>query len=316
MGPLTFSTQNFPSTKGATMTPKISSSLLACAAALLSSCASSPTKSAETHPGFPVLWSLCDHCAQPESAYVDEADGFIFLSNVDGNATDKDGKGRIQKVGLDGKMINATWVEGLDAPKGLRAEKGTLFVTNIDEIVAIDIKSGKITKRAKAKGAKFLNDLTVRNGIVYATDTFGTQIYTWNQKSAPKVFLAGPELQAPNGILIEGDSLIVAAWGIPQPDFSTKVPGRLLKVDLKTKKITAITEKPLGNLDGLERRANGNYLVSDWMAGKVYEVTPTGTTTLLMSGFKGSADLGWRESTATLILPRMGENQITAYKLN
>ena len=80
--------------------------------------------------------------------------------------------GHISRLAADGKVVNAKWATGLNAPKGLRSVGGTLWVTDIDEVVAIEIASGRITSRVKIDGAKFLNDLaTAPDGTVYASDS-------------------------------------------------------------------------------------------------------------------------------------------------
>jgi hypothetical protein len=56
---------------------------------------------------------------QPESAVYDKATGAIYVSNVNGDPTQKDGNGFISKVGTDGKVSAAEWVKGLNSPTGL-----------------------------------------------------------------------------------------------------------------------------------------------------------------------------------------------------
>ena len=53
------------------------------------------------------------------------------------NAGEKDGKGWIATITFDkaGKPIVTKLVDGLNAPKGLRSQKGTLWVTDIDEVL-------------------------------------------------------------------------------------------------------------------------------------------------------------------------------------
>src|SRR3712207_6954360 len=56
---------------------------------------------------------------------------------------------------------SANWVTGPNAPKGMRAHKGVLWVSDIDQIISIDIATGKITRRLKVSGARFLNDVAI-----------------------------------------------------------------------------------------------------------------------------------------------------------
>ena len=44
-----------------------------------------------------------------------------------------------------GKMTEAEWITGLNAPKGMAVLNRKLYVTDIDQLIEIDIKEGKIT---------------------------------------------------------------------------------------------------------------------------------------------------------------------------
>ncbi len=263
-----------------------------------------------------LLWTAAEGFDKPESVFFDKAANVYYVSNVVGKSDEKDGQGWIHKLDANGKLIAPKWVEGLNAPKGIRIYNGTLWVSDIDELVSIDTKTAQVVGRFKAEGAKFLNDVAVDDkGQVYVTDTFGNKIYVL-KNGKMEVFVEGEQLEGPNGILVQGDHLVIASWGTPAPDWSTKVSGRIYSVNLKTKKISYITKSPLGNLDGLESLRSGKFLVSDWMAGKIYLVTQSGDSTLIESGMTGTADIGFNEKTQTLVVPRMGENQISAFSLS
>ena len=64
------------------------------------------------------VWSL-DGFHAPESALLDNERNVLYVSNISGEPNAKDGVGFISKVSLDGKMQEAEWVKGLNAPKGL-----------------------------------------------------------------------------------------------------------------------------------------------------------------------------------------------------
>ena len=76
-----------------------------------------------------------------------------------------------------------------------------------------------------------------------------------------------------------------------------------------------VTKAPLGNLDGIELIAGG-YLVSDWVAGKVYFVDNRyGFTEMFFEGLGGAADLGFDPKTGIAITPAMKENKIYGHNL-
>lgn len=261
-------------------------------------------------------WELSEGLTNPESVYYDEGSKLIFVSNVSGDGVARDGKGWIQKLSPEGKVVKTNWVEGLNAPKGMRAQNGVLWVTDIDTVVSIDIAKGKVLGKIRIPQAQFLNDIAITPAnVIFVSDTIGRTIYRI-EKSKFEVFLTGEETESPNGLLVHGDHLIVAAWGLAEKDWSTKITGNLYSIDLKTKAKKTITKKPLGNLDGLELASDGNYLVSDWMAGLVFKVTSNGEATQLnVKSERGLADIGYIPSTDTLLVPHMNTNRVSGYNL-
>ena len=116
-------------------------------------------------------------------------------------------------------------------------------------------------------------------------------------------------------MLIDGDKLIVAAWGAMEADFSTKTPGNLLAVNLADKSISNLGNgKPVGNLDGLERFDADSFIVTDWVAGKVFQITRAGDAKELLVLGQGSADLTYNATTRTAIIPLMVDGKVVAYK--
>ena len=261
------------------------------------------------------VWSDAESFSAPESVYYNSADKTLYISNVVGAGDKKDGKGWISKIKPDGKVVSVKWVDKLNAPKGMRSQNGTLWVSDIDRVVAIDIKSGKIKSSINIAGSKFLNDIAIApDDTVYVSDTQGATIYKIKDGKA-SVFLTGEILEAPNGLLYKDGKLYVAGWGKGiKPDWSTTDVGRIYCIDLKTKKMTYITKKPLGNLDGLEMDSDGNFIVSDWVAGKIYKVDLKGKSKLIFEGKKGIADIAYIPSTQMVVVPQMQENEVTAIK--
>jgi hypothetical protein len=253
----------------------------------------------------------------PESVYWDAGSRSWFVSNVVGKENEKDGKGWISRLDADGKLVQERWVGGLNSPHGIRVNAGTLYVSDIDELVLIDVATARVRERIPAPGAKFLNDVAIGpEGEVYVSDTMGDAVYRCSR--ACDVYLQSPSLEGPNGLLVEGDRLIVATWGaITDPiTFATKTPGRLLQVDRKTKRVSTVGQpKPLGNLDGIERDG-ADYLVTDFTAGKLFRVSKSGRVTAVKTGFKESADLGWDPARRIVAVPEMAPGTIRFFRLS
>lgn len=254
--------------------------------------------------------------AGPECALPDAAAGIIYVSNVNGDPMGKDAKGYIAKVSMDGKKVEK-WVDGLKAPKGLAVSNGKLFVGDVDELVEIDIAAGKIVAKHKAPGAGLLNDVAATaNGDVYVTDTGAGGIFKLSggkiEKWADDKILAGA-----NGILAEGDKLIVNTWGILTGNgFETSAPGRVVSISTADKKITELDGgKPVGNLDGFVSLGGGNYIISDWMAGKIFKFSVGGKTEPLIDLGQGNADIGYDPATKILYVPQMMKGTLHAIQL-
>ncbi len=261
-------------------------------------------------------WTVTD-MRTPESVYLDEGSGYLYVSQIDGQPAERDGKGRISKLGLDGSVVTADWFTALNAPKGLRSYGGVLWVADLDEVIGIDIATAKETARIKIDGAQFLNDVaTGADGTVYVSDMMASRIYAIKDGKAA-VFAEGEQLEYPNGLFVDGERLVVGGWGKPEADFSTKVPGHLYMLDLKTKQKTLITKQPLGNIDGVEQEARGGFLVTDYLAGKVIQVSPTGESRVVRTFKPGLADHTFLYAQGDiLIAPHMNENTVGAYDIS
>src|SRR5437016_14621160 len=71
-----------------------------------------PSKPAPTMVGTAASakWTVTEGIDAPESVYVDPDSGFIFVSQVTGQAGERDGTGRIVKLNPYGKVVSASWV--------------------------------------------------------------------------------------------------------------------------------------------------------------------------------------------------------------
>ncbi len=262
-----------------------------------------------------VLWETTG-LSTPESALPDPTGTFAYVSNINGNPTDKDGNGFIAKVSLkNGTILEPKWATGLDAPKGLALSDGQLFVSDIDRLVEIDTATGEIVASYKAPGAKFLNDVAADDrGHVYVSDSGTSTIWRLTDDRLEK-WLDGPELKYPNGLLVQGDKLIVAAWGPTDKD-GTPAPANLLEISIPDKTVRDLGDgSPIGNLDGIEPFDATSYLVTDWMAGKLFRIFASGKAEEMLDLNQGSADIAWMPKERLLLIPMMKDDKLVAYRV-
>jgi DNA-binding beta-propeller fold protein YncE len=259
-----------------------------------------------------LLWTATEGMDNPESAYYSADDDTIYLSNIGGEGAAKDGQGWISKLSPKGEVLEAKWVTGLNAPKGIRIHGDTLWVSDIDELVAINRKTGKVEKRIPAEGAKFLNDVAVtKDGTVYVTDTQASKVYECKGDKLTLV-AEGEAMENPNGCLVHEGKLIVGGFG---RGGEKPVLGHLFVLDPKTKEKTLLTKDTVAHIDGLEADGNGGWVISDWLLGKVSHIDREGKIKTLLELAQGTADISYLPRQKLLILPRMKDNKVEAYQL-
>lgn len=262
-------------------------------------------------------WQTKGDLKGPESVIYHPGSDSLYVSNVNGSPVDADGNGFISQLSDEGEIKQLNWVDGLDAPKGLAIKDDRLFVADIDELIVIDINSALIVERHPAEGAKFLNDVAIdRQGRVYVSDMMINRIYRLAENEF-KLWMDDPNLEAPNGLLVDNGQLIVGSWGNMVDGFATDVPGHLKTIDLESRDIQSLGDgSPVGNLDGVEADGNGNYLVTDWMNGRLLLISPTGSSETLIEFEQGSADHTVMPEKNLVIVPMMLDNQVLAFRIS
>lgn len=237
----------------------------------------------------------------PESALVLPAQGQIVVSNIKGSPMEADGNGYLSLLDLDGTVIDASWVSGLDAPKGMAQLGDELLVTDLTRVHVIDVHTGQLKQSIAVEDAVFLNDVSASADQAWISDMLGHGIFTYKE-GAVELALKSDEIQHPNGLLYQDGALIVGTWGQGmRDDFSTEVPGQLLKVHLDDFAIEPLTT-PFANLDGVVPMGDG-WIVNDWLTGHIYEVSAQGEVSDVAQYTAGLADISKFENT--LYLPLM-----------
>ncbi len=239
----------------------------------------------------------------PESVCYDPENKILYISNINGNPSAKDGNGFISMMSLEGEVLDLEWVKGLDAPKGMGVQNGYLYVTDIDKLVKISISEGKILQKYPAVNAKFLNDIAIgKKDYVYVTDMQNTTIYRYKDGEF-FVWMDDEILTSPNGLYIDDDFLFVGCK-------------KIIKINTDDKSWEIIAGGT-GGIDGLERLPDGNFVFSDWQ-GHVYLSDNEGTITEILDTTPAginAADIEFIPEQSLLLIPTFFDNRIMAYKL-
>jgi hypothetical protein len=206
---------------------------------------------------------------------------------------DKDGKGKITKVSLDGKILEDGFLPAkgqvLNKPKGLWIRGNRLWVTDIDAVWVFDLKT-KEGKKLELPGITFANDVTWMKGVLYVSDNRSDQLVSvepadfLKSKTAPKIsVLFKDKAINPNGLFPgKGGALLMV--GLKDKDnpraIYSMAPG---------KDPVAQTDN-FGLLDGLYQMRNGDILATDWKTGSLIRWNKKDGVQKLAGDFKGPAD--------------------------
>ena len=274
-------------------------------AAVFQLSASLPAEAQTAHK-LTKLWESEAVLKVPEGVRLDAKRKVLYVSNIDGKPWEADGKGSIAKIGLDGKVIAAEWVTGLDCPKGLAlsADGKWLYAADIGGIVVIDVKKGKIKNKIAIPEGIQLNDL-VSDGkdTLYISDSKGKKVYAVKNGKA-SVHLDETVLKGPNGLLVHEGALYV----LDNNSLNQVLPDKTLKV---------LADGMTGGVDGLENVKGNDFIVSVW-SGALWYVNADGSKELLFDGKAvgtSTADMGWDPATKTVYVPTFFKNSIIAFKV-
>jgi len=241
----------------------------------------------------------------PESVIYDDSSGIVFVSNIVGSPSVKDGKGFISKISVDGQIIEKEWITGLDAPKGMAIYGNKLFVTNIDEIVEIDIAKSTILKHYPITGASFLNDLAVdEKGILYFTDTQKSSVYYFSNGKATK-WLEDKLFAGANGLFYKKGILYIGT------------SKGILKAIINSGEVMSYIGTNTG-VDGLFVTNDNYFVFSDW-TGNIY-ITKPGKKVILLANTtaakENAADFCVIPSKKILLVPTFAKNSVVGYSVN
>ena len=232
-----------------------------------------------------------------ESVAYDPKEKVLYTSDFGAGELkpgEKDGKGKITKVSLDGKIIEDGFLpakgQTLNKPKGIWIEGGRLWVTDIDSVWEFDLKTKK-SRKLDLPNITFANDVTVMGGALYVSDNRSDQLVRiepadfLDRFAAPKITTLFKDKSVfPNGLYPgkRGALVMVGFKGKDDPrGIYSMMPGK--EPELLSDKI--------GMLDGLYVMKDGDILATDWVTGSVFQWNKTMGVKKLATDFKGPADL-------------------------
>jgi DNA-binding beta-propeller fold protein YncE len=282
-------------------------------------------------------------CERPESAQFDAGSNAWYVSCI--AKPDVAGDGFIAKLNAAADAVVAEkFASGLNEPKGIRIRGGKLYVSDVTELVTIEVATGRVLGKASVLGihpevpsSPYLNDVAVSEatGDVYVSDNRNDSLYRFNAEGgAPRLLVKSPSLEAPNGVLVDErpgvtPRLLVAAMGPGLAAGRTDKLGAVLAIALSDLndgdgriEVTYVSQR-IGNLDGIELDG-ADLLLTDTYGGRLLRVSPTSTTPqfgqgdakIVQQGFARSADLGLDLTKRRALVPQLANGTVVLVDLN
>ncbi|SIN95852.1 NHL repeat-containing protein [Algoriphagus halophilus] len=252
-------------------------------------------------PTLTMVWETPETLITCESVLYDSSTGKIYVSNIEGTPTDKDGKGSISIIDKNGTIVTQDWVTGLNAPKGMAISDGKLYVTDIDQLVEIDIESATISNKYPVEGAEFLNDVAQYEGKIYFSGMNKGLLHVLDEGTVTTISEGNASL---NGVAVDSNGDI---YGLDESGLKRFLPDGGSEI---------INGTVTGG-DGLIILGEGNYVASRWV-GEIYFVSGDGETLLLDTKDieSNTADIGFIPEENLILVPTFFKNKVVAYKLD
>lgn len=269
----------------------------------------------------------------PESAAWHAGTAAWYVSNMGGVSFDLGpdaGDGFLSKVPENGPVV-WRWLDNVERPRGVAAGPNHLFValgpgagTPGGSVLVVEIDAprpdgttGPLIKHRISipAAAGDLNDVVYdpATGAVFVSAPSVNAIYriatplSINPASRVAVeFVKSVELTQPNGLVLEDGFLVSAGLGLSN---ATNGGGRVMRIDLISKAITAVTTEELGILDGIVKDGD-DYLVTEYVTGTVYRVARDGTSAIAWKLAPGTADLGIDPVRRVIMVPETLANAL------
>ncbi len=251
----------------------------------------------------------------PQSFLATPSGETYFISNINGEPTEKDNNGFITKLDKDGKLIELEFIRGgrgeteLHAPKGMAIVGNILYVVDIDTLRGFDIDSGRplasisITADPVGVATTGLTDVAYDgHGTLYISDTDTNTIYRVdiaNHSHAISLLARDDRLAGPRGLAVHPRTghLIAVSWN--QGSIIDIAPDGVIEVLVSN----SFFSWRFTNLDGVDFDTWGSMYVSDFTAGKVWRVTPDENFKVIAEYLPTPADISVDKINHLILVP-------------
>lgn len=274
------------------------------------------------------LFAVSTGLQTPESVVWDAARSVWYVSNINGNAPQKDDNGYILRLGATGEVMDTVpFINGADdditlhAPKGMALKGDTLWVADIDAVRAFDVNTGNPVGSVDLRPmrATFLNDVAVGNdGGIYITDSGiafkadgsvthpgKSRVFVIRNMAATEAVVL-PKESAANGIAWNTSRNAWNIVGFNTADIYEWVPGA---------KEATVVGTGVGGADGLLVLEGNRAIYTSW-ADSSLNIFEGGASRTLRKGLNSPADLGYDPARKLVAVPLFTSNCVEFWPID
>jgi hypothetical protein len=227
-----------------------------------------------------------------ESIVYDEVNRVFYATN--GVDYEVGTNGFISKISEDGRLQELKWVDHLNRPTGMAIYNSLLYVADVNALVVIDIKSGKIIdKFIEPISNSGLNDVSISsNGSVYVSASFIHSIFKLNNGKLDQWLIDEEKLKFANGLIADDKQLLVGGINLSRIDVESK---RINKIEL---------DSSVEDFDGMVSDGAGGYFLTTVKSSGLFQLTRQKKITKLMNEDVYFGDLEFIPNRKKIFIPR------------
>ena len=197
------------------------------------------------------------------------------------------------------------------AAYGMEVVNDKLFAINGSTVKAFSLNDGSLLGTATIAGASFLNGMASDGGLrIWVTDFSAKKIHEidFSDLTNPTVTnVVANTSVTPNGICYDASSnrLVFVSWGSNASIRSVSLSDYSMT--------TLVANTGLGNLDGIDLDAFGNFYVASWSPNRITKYAAefsSSSTVTVLGGLNSPADIAYAPEIDTLIIPNSGNQTV------
>jgi len=249
---------------------------------------------------YSAKWILDDGLCEPETIIKDPVNARLIVSNICG--FQKNNKGYLSVLAMDGTLDIPRWIDGLNAPAGMAIRDRKLYVTDLDRVQIIDLDQVKIIDvLGPYPEAKAFNDIAISSdGTVYVSDSARHKVLSLQDGLATPFPDMAAQFTFANGLHIDGTRLYVGGE-------------TLWAVDLNTRAIETIESVGLGDIDGIETDGQGGLTVSI-VGGNIWHLPIGADPVIWTTPGLSSTNHAYLPDTQLVLVPTGYDNTVIAFQ--